>query len=779
MYILISIFAIYAMGIISYENGSFSYLFTALFVVLVYNSFITKRFIYNLVIIAFLILSFTNCNYNSIFILKQYVNEEAEFVVKVKSYNKINPDSDYISYRGKVISINNVVLKEEEDTIIYVNKNYPIKENSIVELNGSVGESKFSKNKMLFNYTNYLRSKKIGAVIFVNENFKTIKENYSFSNEVSLRFRNYTENTFYSSLNKRNADIILSVILGDVDYLDESFYDNIKLMGLAHIFAVSGSHIVLMYGFLLYSLKICFLSHRTSWIVTWVIIWFYGFLIGFPLSVMRTLVMFTLLFGAEVFYRKYSSLNAIGLAALVLTIYNPYWIFDAGFLLSFSAALSLIIYNKYIVSYITTNNFILKTIYLYLFLQLFTLPVIAYYFNYLPIMGIIYNLLLLPIFTVILIYGFILLIFNSFLSFLLYIPFKIFNYILFSLRFIINFTEKFAYNGIIVPTMSAVLIIFYYIMIFSVIYLYNNKDTMLKKYVFAVLISFCTINYIISPYFDFSLYFNVVDANQGLFTTIKYKNTNLIIDCGSTSGNFGEYTVVPYIVKHGITNIDGVFISHWDKDHYSGLNELINSHIIVKKVFSSSYNNNIELDVLNKGQSIRVDKNFRIDILWTDKDYNSDISNNNSMVILINFNNKRILLTGDIEKEVENLLLNDINHVDILIVPHHGSKTSSTESFVKKANPKIAVLSYGKNNYGIPSKEVLSRYENENSLVLTTFDEGEINFILKGDKVYYNTYTGIKSNNYYELYINGLILNLINFCLLLYSISDKGEKYEL
>lgn len=782
MYILISIFAAYAMGIISFEHGFFGYFFTAILVLLIYNFFATKRFIYNSVIIAFLVLSFINCNYNSKSLLTQYINEDAEFTAKIKTKNKSNENSVYESYNAAVTGINGISLNSVENTIIYIGKDADVKENSIVLFKGRAAESNFSKNKMMFDYSNYLRAKKIGAVIFAEGYVTLLEQDYSFLNEVSVRFRNYTENTFYDSLNKENADIILSVILGDVDYLDDSLYDNIKLMGLAHIFAVSGSHIVLMYGAMLTALKFCGLSRRISWAATWALIWFYGFLIGFPLSVMRALVMFTLLFGSEVLYRKYNSLNSIGLAALVLTVYNPFWLFDAGFLLSFSAALSLIIYNKYIIKHVLTENIVLRTLYLYLFLQLFTLPVIAYYFNYVPVMGIIYNLLLLPIFTVILIYGFILLILNGLFPALLIIPFKIFDYLLYSLRYAISFADKFAFNGIIVPTMPAGMIIFFYVMLIFVIYLYNNKNSGVTMYGMAVLASFCLINFIIAPATDYSLYFNVADAGQGLFMLVSYKDTNLIIDCGSTSSkDFGEYTVVPYLTKHGVTNIDGVFISHWDYDHYSGLTDLTNSHIEVRKIFASSHNEEItgEMNILNKGNNLKVG-DLRIDILWPDEKYEADSTNNTSLVILLRFNNKSILLTGDIEEEVENILFSDIGHADILIVPHHGSKTSSTDRFVGKISPDIAVMSYGKNNYGIPSGEVIARYEKEKSLLLSTFNEGEINFILKGDKIYYNTYTKLKSDNYYELYLEGVLFNLMNFCLLLYwVVRDRGEHYEL
>jgi len=784
MYILISIFAAYAMGIISYELGFFNYLFTAVFVLLIYNGLITKKFIYNIVITAFLLLSFINCNYNSKSVLAQYINENIQLTVKINSQNKSDENSYFNSYNAVVISINGNNLKNEEQTIIYMDKKENVEENSIIKIKGNVASTDMSKNKLLFNYKNYLRSKKIAVTIFAEGSVVVIKENYSPLNEISIKFRNYAENTFYKNLNEQNADIMLSIILGEIDYLDEKLYDNIKEMGLAHIFAVSGSHIVLMYGFLLTVLKLTGLNRRASWMATWGLIWFYGFLIGFPLSVMRTLVMFTLLFGSEVLYRKYRSLNSIGLAALVLTIYNPYWIFDAGFLLSFSAALSFIIYNKYIAKNILSDNIILRNIYMFLFLQIFTLPVIAYYFNYIPVMGIIYNLLLLPIFTVILVFGFLLLILNGLFSFLLTVPFMIFNYILTSLRYVVYISDEFAFNGMIIETMSMCGIIFFYIAVFFMIYLYNNKASCARKYGITTLICFYTISYVIVPMTDDCLYFNVADAGQGLFTSVRYKDKDLIIDCGSSSNkSFGEYTVVPYLTKRGTNNVDGVFISHWDTDHYSGLNEVFNSHIKVKSVFAFSSNDEIleEITIVNKAGEINIDESVNIKVLWPDKNYISENKNNESLVLLLKYKNKSILFPGDIEENVEKLVLQDLNHSDIIVVPHHGSDTSSTESFVNTIKPVIAVLSYGKNNYGIPSEQVLARYEKVKSKIISTFEQGEINFILKDDKLYYNTYTNEKSNNYYELYFVWIFPKLFIFCILLLWIRGykKEESYEL
>jgi competence protein ComEC len=770
MYIIISIFAAYAFGIIFYELNVFGFYFTAVFAVLIYNSIINKRFIYNAVIIAFVTLSYLNCNYNSSSILSQYINNNIVIEAKVKAQRK----SDSISYKASVISINNVSLFNEENIILYSGQYENFQENSIIKVMGNVAGNQLTKNRMLFNYESYLRSKKIKASIFAESDALVVEENYSFLNNISSKFRGYTEKTFYNNLNKKNADIILSIVLGDVNYLEEELYDNIKVMGLAHIFAVSGTHIALMYVFLLNVFKLV-LSRRASWIISWVIIWFYGFLIGFPLSVMRALVMFTLLFGSEVLYRKYNSLNSIGLAALILTVYNPFWIFDAGFLLSFSASLSFIIYSNYI----KTKETIFKTLYMYLFLQIFTLPVIVYYFNFVPVLGIVYNLLLLPIFTVIMIYGFLLLLFNSFVHIILIIPFKIYDYILYSLRYIINISDKFAFNGFIMPTMSLCHIVFFYTALFFMIYLNINKTFRCKKYGIAAIISFYSITYIAFPIMDDSLYLNIADAGQGLFITIKYKGANMIYDCGSTSTKqMGEYIAVPYLTKRGIAEVDAIFISHWDDDHYSGLEDILNSHIKVNNIFSSNSNENFCTQELNAGYQMKYDDNLSMEILWPYEDLILNNTNNSSLVISLKYKDKNILLPGDIEEEAEYAIYNNLNIYDIILVPHHGSSTSSTVQFVDAVRPKIAILSYGRNSYGIPNQEVILRYENAYSKILSTFEQGEINIVLKDDNLYYNTYINEKSDNYYELYLRGIVYKIsIFFFLLLWML--KGGSYEL
>ena len=228
MYIFISVFLVYVLGINAYEYNIFYYFFIIVFALLLYNTIKTKKFIYNIVIIVFLILSFVNCYYNSKSVLTQYINEEIEITAELKSMNKpSNNNSRFYSYNAAVTCINGKALNLKENTIIYVADDIKPEANTIVKLNGKVTDLAFGKNNLLFNYKQYLRSKKVYAVIFCTDNPKTQQKNYSLFNKISNSFVGYTEQLFKSKLDDKNADIILAIILGDVDYLDDGFYDNI------------------------------------------------------------------------------------------------------------------------------------------------------------------------------------------------------------------------------------------------------------------------------------------------------------------------------------------------------------------------------------------------------------------------------------------------------------------------------------------------------------------------------------------------------------------------
>ena len=153
----------------------------------------------------------------------------------------------------------------------------------------------------------------------------------------------------------------------------------------------------------------------------------------------------------------------------------------------------------------------------------------------------------------------------------------------------------------------------------------------------------------------------------------------------------------------------------------------------------SSYTKKINVYVVKKGRRINIEKNLYIDILWpNEKEMIADNwINNNSLVFKLVYKDFSIMFTGDIEEEAEKAILeqysNNINKLqaNILKIAHHGSKTSTTENFLKTVSPKIALIGVGKNNkFGHPNEQVIERLKANKVKIYRTDEDGETNIVV-------------------------------------------------
>ena len=246
-----------------------------------------------------------------------------------------------------------------------------------------------------------------------------------------------------------------------------------------------------------------------------------------------------------------------------------------------------------------------------------------------------------------------------------------------------------------------------------------------------------------------------VDVGQGDCTFIVTpKNKTILIDGGGSTGSdfdVGESTLLPYILDRGYKKIDLMFISHFDQDHIGGLftilKELKVNRVCISKQEENSQNYKKFLEIVEEkdipvstvkiGDKIKIEKSLYFDILWPkEEQIEENKINNNAIVMKLNYNNFSCLFTGDIEKVAEDKIVNlykdkSVLESDILKVAHHGSKTSTTEEFLKLVNPKISLIGVGKNNlFGHPSSEVIERLEKSNVKIYRTDMNGEINIII-------------------------------------------------
>ncbi len=232
----------------------------------------------------------------------------------------------------------------------------------------------------------------------------------------------------------------------------------------------------------------------------------------------------------------------------------------------------------------------------------------------------------------------------------------------------------------------------------------------------------------------------LMDVGQGLAIVVQTKKHTLIFDAGprfSNQYNAGESIIIPYLHTMGTQQIDKLVISHGDNDHIGGAQAVLNAFpvIDIQTSVPEKFKNNNKSYCLD-GQKWKWDQvNFAF--IYPTMDTLHD-GNNSSCVLRIDNGEQSILLTGDIEKKAEIKLL---NHPDlklksnIIVVPHHGSKTSGLSAFIASISPQFALYAIGyRNRYHFPHKSVVNEYTKINTIQLNTVEHGAIRFEIKRNK---------------------------------------------
>lgn len=226
-----------------------------------------------------------------------------------------------------------------------------------------------------------------------------------------------------------------------------------------------------------------------------------------------------------------------------------------------------------------------------------------------------------------------------------------------------------------------------------------------------------------------------LDVGQADAILIQNKDENMLIDAGN---NEDGTLLVDYFNSLNINNFKYIVGTHPHEDHIGGLDDIIDNFTIEKiylpdaitttktflEVLTSIENKNLTYTVPKLNETFTLgDATFKVIYTGTD----TKNLNNASIVLKLTLNNISFLFTGDAPKEIEEKILNKDLKANILKVGHHGSKYSTTSSFLKKVNPQYAVISAGKNNtYDHPHQIILNRLKNNNINILRTDKQGTI-----------------------------------------------------
>lgn len=623
-----------------------------------------------------------------------------------------------------------------------------IKYGDSLYIEGEFKQPEEARNYKGYNYKQYLKTKKIIGTVEL-EKVKILKSsNGSFIHNI----QKYIRDTINGTLTDEEGNLLLAILLGDKDKLSEDIQESFKTSNLSHMLAVSGAHVSYIILGLTYVLQNSIIGKKNGKIVCIIFLLAFMAITNFTPSVTRACIMAILTLLSSIIYRKSDVYTNISVAALITLIFNPYSLLDLGFQLSYGGTIGIIIFIKRIQEKKSNSkviNYIKQMALVSIYANIIIIPIMMYHFNTVSFTFIISNIMASPILVIIVITGFLFIITSITAKPLTRLIAIFIKPILSILIKISQICSKLPFSNILVVTPYMFNVISYYAII---LYCIKSKKNNKCKIIIGLLIVLILINFIIYI-FPQKLRIFFIDVGQGDSTLIitPDKKTVLIDGGGSDSFDVGEKVLLPYLLDRRILKIDYVLISHFDTDHCGGILTIMEKvkvkNIIISEQAEHSENyerfkklmihKKIRLIEVKKGDKIKIGRYSEFKILFpTSRLLSENPLNNNSIVAQFNYNNFKMLFTGDIEKLAEQQILKAEKaeiRADILKVAHHGSKTSSIPEFIKAVKPKIALIGVGKNNtFGHPNQQTIKNLENIKCRIYRTDLQGEI--IIKIDQ---------------------------------------------
>lgn len=623
-----------------------------------------------------------------------------------------------------------------------------IKYGDSLYIEGEFKQPEEARNYKGYNYKQYLKTKKVIGTVEL-EKAKILKSsNGSFIHNI----QKYIRDTINGTLTDEEGNLLLAILLGDKDKLSEDIQESFKTSNLSHMLAVSGAHVSYIILGLTYVLQNSIIGKKNGKIVCIIFLLAFMAITNFTPSVTRACIMAILTLFSSIIYRKSDVYTNISVAALITLIFNPYSLLDLGFQLSYGGTIGIIIFIKRIQEKKSNSkviNYIKQMALVSIYANIIIIPIMMYHFNTVSFTFIISNIMASPILGIIVITGFLFIIASITVKPLTRLIAIFIKPILSILIKISQICSKLPFSNILVVTPYMFNVISYYAII---LYCIKSKKNNKCKIIICLLIVLILINFIIYI-FPQKLRIFFIDVGQGDSTLIitPDKKTVLIDGGGSDSFDVGEKVLLPYLLDRRILKIDYVLISHFDTDHCGGILTIMEKvkvkNIIISEQAEHSENyerfkklmihKRIRLIEVKKGDKIKIGRYSEFKILFpTSRLLSENPLNNNSIVAQFNYNNFKMLFTGDIEKLAEQQILKTEKaeiRADILKVAHHGSKTSSIPEFIKAVRPKIALIGVGKNNtFGHPNQQTIKNLENIKCRIYRTDLQGEI--IIKIDQ---------------------------------------------
>ena len=638
-----------------------------------------------------------------------------------------------------------------ENIKVYLNKEEQIRIGMFLRVCGKLEEIPGPRNPGEFDSKQYYACRKIYYQMKEGEVCdKSI--GYSYFGQFLQEIRQKAE-TILDEAAGAYAGIFQAMILGERGNLDAETKMQYQMAGIMHILAISGLHISFVGMGFFRLLKKAGAGNGVAGAVSAFLIYAYGIVTGGSVSAMRAVGMFLVLVGAGIAGRSYDLLSAMALSAIVLLLDAPAYLYNVSFLLSFGAVIGIGALTPEICSLLNLKKRTAKSLAGSVIVWLITLPIALHAYGEVSLAGVILNLLVLPTSGIVLASGIFALPVGIFVI-------EIAKRVVFPGKCVLFFYEKLCevvgwipHSTWIAGSPQLWQCVVYYVMLgvaFAGVK-WGKKAASVALVIFAVVF--------LGYHSRNGLAITCLDIGQGDCCVLKMPGgENFLIDGGSSNKkNTAVYQILPYLKNQGIAILDGIFVSHTDQDHISGIEELL--ELCAQKLTTVRVKNLIlpdwdttggeyeKLKMLAEQTGIRVQtvregnllktKEAQIEILAPENGADGSDTNEDGMVMKVHFGKFRGLFTGDIGAETEKKLLDSMEDVDFLKVAHHGSKYSTCQGFLDVVSPEIAVISCSaKNTYGHPSADTIKKLEDCGAQVEYTMKNGAITVRTDGEGIW-------------------------------------------
>lgn len=553
---------------------------------------------------------------------------------------------------------------------------------------------------------------------------------------------------------KHTISFMQALILGDTSgvYRDSSLSAALGATGTSHIVSVSGMNIAFLMGFMSLLIK----KKRVLSAVGIPIIVFFMAVVGFMPPVTRAGIMQIFLLTAPIFKRENDTITSLSAALLIILLFNPYSAANAGLQLSFSATLGILLFTPKI--YAPLDERLQKwNFYKYRLLQaslrlilanfattigalILSIPLIALHFGTVSLIAPLANLFILWAVTlafcggiVAVIIGYIYAPIGSVIAYIVAIPVE---YCIKTISFFshVPFASVYTSNPGIV-----IWLVYIYLLVIAFLALRLS----VRQFIYPMCLSaitLCLVLFCTSIFSDFHRFsVTVLDVGQGQSIVVTSGKYTAVVDCGSSSGKDAGEILTKHLQSNGRTAIDLLILTHYHSDHANGVIDLMEREQISAIALPSytlddgALSEEIHSLAQNKGiKIVEVSENLIASLggvtIMLFAPIGNDNENERGLSILCSENEFDLLITGDMNSEIEHRLVTTAHlpDIELLIVGHHGSKHSTSDELLDTVKPEIAIISVGYNIYGHPAYESLQRLAQAGIMTYRTDETGNI-----------------------------------------------------